>query len=109
MSAKTQEIALGLIDQYRGIRSIRSDFLSKKYRPLLHRHPTYKLFDFEHPYHDMDERTNDMIESFEKFIKEMLDVDIDGSSIRKELERIAVVAELSSETEDPIAKLIRKL
>ena len=109
MSAKTQEIALGLLDQYRGIRSIRSDFLSKKYRPLLHRHPTYKLFDFEHPYHDMDARTDDMIESFEKLIKEMLDVDIDGSSIRKELERITIMTALKSENEDPIVKRIRKL
>lgn len=109
MSVKTHEIALGLVDQYRGIRNIRSDFLSKKYRPLLHSHPAYKLFDFEHPYHDMDERTNDMIESLEKFIKEILDVDIDGSSIRKELEKITIMATLKNENEDPIVKRIRKL
>jgi hypothetical protein len=57
----------------------------------------------------MDDKTSELVESFEKLFKLILDVNVDGSSIRKELERIAVVAELRSETEDPIAKQIRKL
>jgi|AntAceMinimDraft_1070359.scaffolds.fasta_scaffold12853_2 hypothetical protein len=108
MSNQAHALILDLLKNYRQVRHIRSEFLSRKMRPLTTSFPKYKLFDFEHPYFEMDEHTAEAVKSFEQMIKRVLDVEIDGSTVRKELEKIKVFAILSSKPVDEyVAKLLK--
>lgn len=100
MTTQAHALTLELLKNYKQVRQMRSEFLSKKMRPLTTTFPKYKLFEFEHPYFEMDEQTTTAVKSFERMIKLVLDVEIDGSSVRKELEKIKVFAILSNKPVD---------
>ena len=100
MTTQAQNLTIELLKSYHQLRQMRSEFLSKKMRPLTTSFPKYKLFDFEHPYFEMDECTETAIKSFEKMIKLLLDAEIDGSSVRKELEQIKLFAILTNKPID---------
>lgn len=106
MSNQAHALTVELLKNYKQVRHIRSEFLSKKLRPLTTSFPKYKLFDFEHPYYEMNEQTTTAVKSFERMIKLVLDVEIDGSTVRKELEKIKVFAILSSK---PVDEYVTKL
>ena len=108
MGKQVQELTSELLATYKKLRLIRSEFLSKKYRPVNRSYPKYKLFDFEHPYREMNEHTQDAISSFEQMVKSMLDITIDDSSIRNELDKMTTMLILKQET-DGVVERLRKL
>ena len=105
MTTQAHDLTLELLKNYKRVRQIRSEFLSKKMRPLTTASPKYKLFDFEHPYFEMNEHTKTAVKSFERMIKLVLDVEIDGSAVRNELEKIKMFAILSNK---PIDEYVAK-
>ena len=106
MTTQAHDLTLELLKNYKRVRQIRSEFLSKKMRPLTTASPKYKLFDFEHPYFEMNEHTKTTVKSFERMIKLVLDVEIDGSAVRNELEKIKMFAILSNK---PIDEYVAKI
>lgn len=108
MSKEIYKLSVELLDNYKQLRNIRSDFLSRKYRPLLQSQLKYKLFDFEHPYQEMDIQTKNVIKSFERMLKLMLDVEIDGSSFRNELNKMTTMLILKDKSDATIER-VRKL
>jgi len=105
MSEKAEKIAIDILDNYKKIRRIRAEFLSRKMRPLYTRYPRYKLFDFEHPYFEMDKHSKEIIQSYEKMMGSLLDVEIDGGSIRSEFEKMKIMLILSDKSDEEIDKL----
>ena len=108
MSNQAYLITLDILENYKKVRQFIYDFLSKKILPMLEQHPRYKLFDFEHPYFDMDTQTKDVVKSFENMLKNMLDLEIDGSTIRRELEKMTSF-NILKETSDENIERLRKL
>lgn len=108
MSKQAHDLSIELLDNYKQLRNIRSDFLSRKYRPLRQSYPKYKLFDFEHPYQEMDIQTKNVVKSFEQMLKHMLDVEIDGSSLRNELDNMTTMLILKNKSDATIER-VRKL
>ena len=107
MSKQIQKLTLALLDNYKLTREIRSDFLSRKYRPLLNTRREYKLFDFEHPYFEMEGKTKNSVKSFERMLKLMLDVDIGESSIRNELEKMTTMLILKDKSDSVIERILK--
>lgn len=108
MSMQAYALTVKMLETYKQMRQIRSTFLSKKYRPLHLSYPKYKLFDFEHPYQEMEEETKNALNSFERMLKIMLDLAIDESSIRNELDKMTTMLILSDKNDANIERL-RKL
>lgn len=98
-----------LLLAYKNIVKIKAEHSSKKLKAMKAQHPTYKLFDFEHPYHDMEETAKTAEKQMKETIKAVLDVDIDGSTVRNELNKMTVVAVLGDKQPDAIVKKLRKL
>ena len=98
-----------LLLAYKNIVIIKAEHNSKKLKALRTQRPGYKLFDFEHPYHDMEETTNTAEKQMKATIKAVLDVEIDGSTVRNELDKITMIAVLSSKQPDAIVKKLMKL
>jgi len=108
MSKQAHKLTLEILENYKKLRNIRSEFLAKKFRPLKVDYPKYKLFDFEHPYFAMDDQTKNIVKSFEQMLKLMMDVEIDGSSIRNELDMMTTLLILKNQN-DAVIDRLRKL
>ena len=108
MSKKSYSVTVDLLENYKLVRNLRSEFLSRKYRPFYHSRPKYKLFEFEHPYYEMEAQTKKVVNSFELLIKQILDLEIDGGSVRNELDKMTTMLILREKT-DAVIERLRKL
>jgi hypothetical protein len=108
MPKKSYSVTVDLLENYKLVRQLRSEFLSRKYRPFYRSRPKYKLFEFEHPYYEMEAQTKNAVNSFELMIKQILDVEIDGGSVRNELNKMTTMLILSEKT-DAVIERLRKL
>lgn len=102
-------LATDLLNAYKNIVQIKQKHKSRKLEMLRSQKPGYKHFDFEHPYHDMEKTTKLAEQQMKKTIKAVMDVEIDGSTVRKELEKINVIAHLSSKPVDATVTKLLKL
>jgi hypothetical protein len=101
-------LASNLLQAYKNICTIKKEHKNSKLMAVRAQYPGYKMFDFEHPYHDMENTTKAAEKQIKQTIKAVLDVEIDGSTVRKEWEKIVVFAHLSSKPLDAdIAKLLK--
>jgi hypothetical protein len=88
MMTDIAELTQSLLDTYQSVLSLQATFQQKKLMALRQRKPVYELFDIEHPYYDMSSDAKQTVKQFEVFAKGMMDVAIDGHSIRNELEML---------------------
>ena len=103
-----KKVAAEVLSTYKNLLELRSEHKKNKHQAMLKQHPKYELFDFEHPYFDMTKTANSLVKQFEKTVKIAMDVEMDGSSLRREWEMIKVIAYLSSKPVDQdVTKLLK--
>ena len=100
------KIAEDLLQAYKHILEVRENFKNNKLQALKRQNPKYKLFDFEHPYYDNKESLDVAVKHFRQMIKSMIDVEIDGSTLRSEWGKVQMFAILSNK---PVDALMEKL
>jgi hypothetical protein len=101
-------LATDLLNAYKNIVQIKQEHKNSKLEMLRSQKPGYKHFDFEHPYHDMEQTTKQAEQQMKNTIKAVMDVEIDGSTVRKELEKLNVIAYLSSKpVDETVIKLLK--
>jgi hypothetical protein len=99
-------LANNLLTAYKNAYGIKVEQKNLKLMAIRSQYPGYRMFDFEHPYHDMEEVTKAAEKHIKQMIKSVMDIEIDGSTVRKELEKIKVFAILSSK---PVDEYVTKL
>jgi hypothetical protein len=107
MSAAAK-MAENLLQIYKNVLAIQKEHKKCKVEAWKRQYPSYKLFDFEHPYHDMTKTTDASVKQIKQTIKSMMDVEIDGSNLRREWEKDKVIAYLSNKHIDQIVGKILK-
>ena len=98
MSKKAQELAKELYEQYKRLASIRDNLEATDYMPAKYAQPKYKLFMEDEEvkrYTDLGKEIKESIKVHEKMARQVLDINISGSTVRTELDKIAVMLVLS--------------
>lgn len=107
MSTASQ-VAASLLQAYKTAQSLQQQHKKLK-ADALRSNPKYRVFDIEHPYFDIEPLTIDAVKHIKQSIKVMMDVDIEGSSVRKEWEKMKVMAALSSKPLDADVESLLRL
>ena len=98
MSKKAQELAKELYEQYKRLASIRDNLEATDYMPAKYAQPKYKLFMEDEEvkrYTDLGKEIKESIKAHEKMARQVLDINISGSTARTELDKMAVLLVLS--------------
>jgi len=105
--ADIAELTQSLMDTYQSVLSLKATFQQKKLMALRQRKPVYELFDLEHPYYDMNNDAKQTVKQFEDFAKSMMDVAVDGHSIRDELEMLRTFLLMKDEENFLVNRLLK--
>ena len=98
MSKKAQELAQNLYEHYKLLASIRDNLEATDYMPAKYAQPKYKLFMEDEEvkrYTDLGKEIKESIKAHEKMARQVLDINISGSTSRTELDKMAVLLALS--------------
>jgi len=98
VSKKAQELAKELYEQYKRLASIRDNLEATDYMPAKYAQPKYKLFMEDEEvkrYTDLGKEIKESIKAHEKMARQVLDINISGSTARTELDKMAVLLVLS--------------
>ena len=98
MSKKAQELAKELYEQYKRLASIRDNLEATDYMPAKYTQPKYKLFMEDEEikrYTDLGKEIKESIKAHEKISKHIMDINISGSTVRTELDKMAVMLALT--------------
>lgn len=97
MNKKAYKLAEDLLEQYRRLAKVRDDLAATDYMPAKFNQPKYKLFMEEgevERYTILGKDLQASINAHEKILKQVLDVEIGGSTVRQELDKMAVMLAL---------------
>ncbi len=103
------KVAAELLQAYKNILAIKAEHKKNKHEAMLKQFPRNQLFDFEHPYYDMTATVAAAEKQLKQTIKSMLDIEIESGTVRKEYEKMAVMAHLSSKPVDAVVTKLMKL
>ena len=98
MKKKANDLAKELFEQYKRLTNIRDNLGATDYMPAKYKQPKYKLFMDEKEverYTALGKEIKESIQAHEKVLKQVLDVEMGGSTVRQELNKMAVMLALT--------------